>query len=79
MDKVALTSYLAPYFFVCFSIYTFLHVIRPKYYVSEIGLKIPTEYWKFLHWREEEHAELFLALGFLFFTTLSYRKLKRVL
>jgi hypothetical protein len=79
LHYVAPPWYLAPYFFVCFVIYTFLHVIRPKYYISEIGLKIDEVYWKFLHWREEEHAELFLSLGFLLFALLSYRKLKRYL
>jgi hypothetical protein len=68
--------YVAPYFFVCFSIYTFLHYIRSYYYDTEIGRQLGYEFWSFLHWREEEHAELFLSLGFLFFTILSYRKLK---
>lgn len=71
--------YVAPYFFVCFSIYTFLHYIRPNYYDTEIGRELGFEFWNFLHWREEEAAELFLSLGFLFFTILSYRKLKRFL
>jgi hypothetical protein len=71
--------YVAPYFFVCFSIYTFLHYIRPYYYDTEIGRQLGYEFWSFLHWREEEHAELFLSLGFLFFTILNYRKLKNCL
>ncbi len=68
--------YVAPYFFVCFCIYTFLHYIRPYYFDTEIGRKLGEDFWFFLHWRDEEHAELFLSLGFLFFTILSYRKLK---
>jgi hypothetical protein len=68
--------YVAPYFFVCFFIYTWLHYIRAPYGNTEIGRQLGHDFWMFLHWREEEHAELFLSLGFLFFTILSYRKLK---
>jgi hypothetical protein len=70
--------YVAPYFFVCFCIYTFLHYIRLYYFLNdkELWHRLGEDFWYFLHWRDEEHAELFLALGFLFFTILSYRKLK---
>ena len=71
--------YVAPYFFVCFCIYTFLHYIRPYFFDTEYGRTLGSDFWFFLHWREEEHAELFLSLGFLFFTILSYRKLQRCL
>jgi len=71
--------YVAPYFFVCFCIYTFLHYVRPYVFYTEFGRTLSEEFWFFLHWRDEEHAELFLSLGFLFFTILSYRKLYRCL
>lgn len=71
--------YVAPYFFVCFYIYSFLHYVRRYFFDTEIERKLGSEFWLFLRWRDEEHAELFLSLGFLFFTILSYRKLQRCL
>jgi len=70
--------YLAPYFLVCFLIYSFLHYLRPYMYFNQIG-NFSDEFWLFLHWRDEEHGELFLSLGFVFFVILKFFKLKRCL
>jgi hypothetical protein len=77
LDYVTPPWYVAPYFFVCFCLYTFLHYVRPHVFYTGFGRTLSEEFWFFLHWRDEEHAELFLSLGFLFFTILSYRKLLR--
>lgn len=69
---------LAPYFLICFLIYTWLHYLRPYMYLNEIG-SFSDDFWFFLHWRDEEHAELFLSFGFLFFVLAQFDKLKNCL
>lgn len=78
INYVVAEWYLAPYFFVCFLIYTWLHYLRPYMYLNNIG-NFSEEFWFFLHWRDEEHAELFLSFAFIFFVIVKLQKLKSCL
>ena len=69
---------LAPYFLICFLIYSWLHYLRPYMYLNEVG-SFSDDFWLFLHWRDEEHAELFLSFGFLFFVLAQFDKFKNCL
>jgi len=69
--------YLAPYFFVCFAIYTYLHHVRLYLYNNNILPNMGDDFWLFIHWRDEEHGELFLSFGFLFFVVVSFINLRR--
>ncbi len=75
VNYVVVDWYLAPYFFVCFFVYSFLHYVRPYFYLNEIGLNLGDNFWFFLHWRDEEHGELFLSLGFVFFVIVNFIKI----
>ncbi|MBU2885494.1 hypothetical protein KO507_06945 [Gilvimarinus agarilyticus] len=79
LNYVVVDWFLAPYFFVCFSIYTFLHYIRVYMFSNGMGMDLGEEFWFFLHWRDEEHGELFLSYGFLFFVFVSFFKLQKCL
>lgn len=78
LNYVVADWFLAPYFLICFLIYTWLHYVRPYLYLNEIG-SFSDDFWFFLHWRDEEHAELFLSFGFLFFVLAQLDKLKSCL
>jgi hypothetical protein len=78
VNYVVVECYLAPYFLICFLIYTWLHYVRPYMYLNNIG-KFSDEFWFFLHWRDEEHAELFLSFGFILFVIVKLQKLKNCL
>jgi hypothetical protein len=78
LNYVIADWFLAPYFLMCFLIYAWLHYLRPYMYLNEIG-SFSDDFWFFVHWRDEEHAELFLSFGFLFFVMAQFDKLRRCL
>lgn len=79
VNYVVADWFLAPYFFICFSIYAFLHYVRLYMFKNRIGTDWGEDFWFFLHWRDEEHGELFLSFGFVFFVILSLIRLKKCL